>query len=111
MHDYLSESRHELFMQTNIKHDYFSMNVHLNDQHILAFIISDIEQLQSTQMFQKISSVSFIFIELMSITLKFILTSSSESLLLHTGIENSDDFSHCMIYIDDIFEEFQFFEN
>ena len=48
MHDYLSESRHELFMQTNIKHDYFSMNVHLNDQHILAFIISDIEQLQST---------------------------------------------------------------
>src|SRR5205809_157 len=64
VHDYLSESRHELFMQTDIKHDYFSVSIHLNDQHILVFIISDIEQLQSTQMSQKTSSVSFIFIEL-----------------------------------------------
>ena len=111
MHDYLSESRHELFMQTDIKHGYFSVSVHLNDQHILAFIISDIEQLQSTQMSQETSSASFIFVELMSIVLKFIPASSSESSLLHTGIENSDDFSQCMMYIDNIFEEFQFFED
>ena len=50
MHDYLSESRHELFMQTDIKHDYFSVSIYLNDQHILTFIISDIEQLQFTWM-------------------------------------------------------------
>src|SRR5436190_23819308 len=111
MHDYLSESRHELFMQTDIKHDYFSVSIHLNDQHILAFIISDIEQLQSIQMLQKTSSASFIFIELMSIILKSISASSSESSLLHTDIENSDDLSQCMIYIDDIFERFQFFED
>ena len=48
MHDYFLESRHELFMQTDIKHDYFSVSIHSDDQHILAFIISDIEQLQST---------------------------------------------------------------
>src|SRR5436190_9920510 len=100
MHDYLSESRHELFMQTDIKHDYFSVSVHSDDQHILTFIISDIEQLQSTQMLQKISSASFIFIELMSIILKSISASSSESSLLHTDIKNSDNFSQCMMYID-----------
>ena len=98
-------------MQTDIKHDYFSMSIHSDDQHILTFIISDIEQLQSTQMLQKISSASFTFVKLMSITLKFILTSSSESSLLHIDIENSNDFSQCMMYIDNIFEEFQFFEN
>src|SRR5947207_6114765 len=64
VHDYFSESRHELFMQTDIKHDYFSMSIHSDDQHILTFIISDIEQLQSTQMSQKTSSASFIFVEL-----------------------------------------------
>ena len=111
MHDYFSESRHELFMQTDIKHDYFSVSIHSDDQHILVFIISDIKQLQSTQMLQKTSSVSFIFVELMSIALKSIPASSSEFLLLHTGIENSDDLSQCMMYIDDIFEEFQFFED
>jgi len=47
----------------------------------------------------------------MSITLRSILTSSSESSLLHTDIKNSDDFSQCMIYIDNIFEKFQFFED
>ena len=62
-------------------------------------------------MLQKTSSTLFIFVELMSIALKFILISSSESSLLHTNIKNSDDFSQCMIYIDNIFEEFQFFEN
>src|SRR5947208_16259898 len=111
MHNYLSKFRHKLFMQIDIKHDYFSVSIYLNDQHILAFIISNIEQLQSTQMFQKTNSVLFIFVELMSIILKFISASSSESLLLHTDIENSDDFSQCMMYIDDIFEEFQFFED
>ena len=63
------------------------------------------------QIFQKISSASFIFVELMSIALKFISASSSEFLLLYTDIENSDDLSQCMMYIDDIFEEFQFFED
>ena len=111
MHDYLSESRHELFMQINIKHDYFSVSIHSNNQHILTFIISDIEQLQSIQMFQKISSASFIFIELISIMLKSISASNSESSLLHTDIKNSDNFSQCMMYIDDIFERFQFFED
>ena len=111
IHDYLSESRHELFMQTDIKHDYFSVSIHSDDQHILVFIISDIEQLQSTWMFQKTSSTLFIFVELMSIVLKSILIFNSEFLLLHTDIKNSDDLSQCMIYIDDIFEKFQFFKD
>ena len=43
--------------------------------------------------------------------LKFISASNSELSLLHTDIENSDDLSQCMIYIDNIFEKFQFFED
>ena len=93
VHNYLSEFRHKLFMQANIKHDYFFVSVHFENWYILAFIISGIEQLQPTQMSQETSSALFIFIKLMSIVLGSILAPNSELFLLHTNIENSDSLS------------------
>ncbi len=49
VYDYLSDPRHKVFIQTNIKYAYFSVNLYPNDRHIFTFIIPKIGQLQSTR--------------------------------------------------------------
>ena len=43
IHNYLSSSIHQIFMQVDVKHEYFSVRIHSENQHIFAFTISDIE--------------------------------------------------------------------
>ena len=47
VHDHLSDPHHRTFIQADIKHGYFSVILHPEDQHVFTFTISGIEQLQS----------------------------------------------------------------
>ena len=109
VHDHLLDSRHEILMSTNMKHVYSTINLHSDDRHIFAFIIFEIEQLQSIRMQQKFMSARFILIEMIYKVFDFISFFNSESSLLH--FENSSIFSSLFIYINDIFERFRTFED
>lgn len=109
IHDHLSDSRHEILMSVNMKHIYFTINLHSNDRHIFVFIISEIIQLLFIRMQQKSTPAKFTLTEMIYKTLKFIFFSSCEFSLLHS--ENSSMSSSFFIYINDIFDEFKTFKN
>jgi hypothetical protein len=109
-HDYLSNFNHECFMMTNLKHAYLMIQVHFDDRHYFAFIISDIEQLQLTRMHQRFMIASFIMSKLMiKILNKLSHLEKSESSLLQNAIVN--DSSLVTFYQDDILEKHRSFEN
>ena len=49
-HDYLFDFKHECFMTADLKHVYFTIEIHSDDREFFAFTISDLGQLQSTRM-------------------------------------------------------------
>jgi hypothetical protein len=49
-HDYLSDPRHAVLMQADLKHAYFSVPVHRDDRHVYAFSIPELGQFQPTRM-------------------------------------------------------------
>ncbi len=65
MHDNLADSRHHCLFSANLKHAYLRISLHSNDKRYFAFMISDIDQLQSTRMQQSSQSAKFTLIELM----------------------------------------------
>ena len=109
MHDHLSDSKHEMLMSADMKHAYFIINLHFDDRHIFAFIISEIDQLQFIRMQQEFMSAKFILIEMIYKALDFISFSNFESFLLH--FSDSSILSSLSTYMNDIFEEFRIFEN
>ena len=50
VHDYLAHPWHNIFMQADIQHGYYSVVLHPEDHHIFAFTILGIGQLQLTRM-------------------------------------------------------------
>ena len=108
VHDHFSNSRHEILMSTNIKHAYSTISLHLDDRHIFAFIISEIDQLHFIRMQQEFMSAKFIFTEMIYKAFDFISLFNFEFSLLH--FENSSIFSLLFTYMNDIFEEFRIFE-
>ena len=46
VYDYLADPRHKIYFMTDIKHGYYNVLLHPDNQHIFAFIISGIGQLQ-----------------------------------------------------------------
>ena len=105
IYDYLSSLIHQIFMQINIKYEYFSVRIHSENWHIFAFTVSDIEQLQLTCMSQETKSVSFIWMKLMNFILESISSSNSELSLLHFIIDISESLLSYTVYIDNIFSE------
>ena len=108
VHDYLTDPHHNVYFMTDIKYNYYNVLLHSDDQHIFAFIISDIEQLQLIQMSQRSCSARFIMSELMNITLESILSSDLKPSLLH--LMKSIALPQVIFYIDDIFESHMSFD-
>ena len=109
IHDHFSDSRHEVLMSTDMKHVYSTISLHSDDRHIFAFIISEIEQLQSIRMQQEFMFAKFTLIEVIYKVLDFISLSNFELSLLHSS--DSSIFSSLSTYMNDIFEEFRTFED
>ena len=80
------------------------MSIHSKNRHYLAFHISEIDQLQSTRMSQRIRTSSFTFTKFINILLRVIFAFDSKSSLLHNANESD---SNAEFYIDDIFDEFE----
>ena len=108
VHNYLTDLCHKIYFMTDIKHGYYNVLLHSDNQHIFVFIISDIEQLQLIWMSQRSHSVRFIISELMNITLRPILFSDLKSLLLH--LMKSISLSQVIFYMNDIFESYMSFD-
>ena len=108
VHDHLSDLCHKTFIQTDIKHGYFSVILHSEDWHIFIFTISGIEQLQLTQMSQESCSAGFTMSELMNILLEWISELSSELSLLHEDEGLSPPLT---FYMNDIFDRHSDFES
>jgi hypothetical protein len=47
IHDYLANPQHNVYMQADIKYDYFSVGVHPDDRHIFAFSVPGLGRLVS----------------------------------------------------------------
>ena len=101
VHNYLLDPRHVVFMQANLKHAYFTISLHPEDQHIFTFTIPGIGQLQPTHMPQGSRSARFTMLELSNIMLGPIPSLSSEPSLLHA--DNPMDPPPISFYQDDLF--------
>ena len=108
VHDYLSDLRHKMFFQTDIKHDYFSVVLHLNNCHLFLFSISEIEQLQLTQISQESQSADFTMSELMNIMLESISEPQSESSFMHEKLMKSVSIA---FYMNNLFSDHSDFES
>ena len=107
IHDNLSNSNHKILFSANLKHAYFTISMHSNDKHYFAFIIFEIKQIQSTKIQQKFKSTNFIMNEYVYRIFESLLPSIKKSSLLHSII--SKDLSSFVFYMDDFFEDFNFF--
>jgi hypothetical protein len=105
-HDYLSNSRHECFMIADLKHAYLMMYIHSDDRKYFVFIISELDQLQSTRMHQESMTASFTMSKLMCRTLEKV---SNESFLLQSVSSNYS--SSLTFYQDDILEKHESFDH
>ena len=104
VHDYLSDPRHGVFMQADIKHGYFAIPLHPDDRHLFAFTISGLGQLQPTRAPQGSGSSGFTMSELMNYTLGPIPYPDPEPSLLHTYTTGPDvEPPSASFYVDDIF--------
>jgi len=108
MHDNLADSRHRCLFSANLKHAYLRISLHSNDRHYFAFMISDINQLQSTRMQQSLQSAEFTLIELMYWAFEALPSSHRESSLLHSN--NLEKLSVMIFYMNDFFDGFRSFK-
>jgi len=108
MHDNLADSRHCCLFSANLKHAYLRISLHSNDKHYFAFMISDIDQLQSTRMQQSLQSAKFTLIELMYQAFEALSSSHRESSLLHSN--SFEKLSVMIFYMNDFFNDFRSFK-
>ena len=78
VHDYLENPLHRCLFKADAKHAYFTVELHPDDGHILAFTVPGYGQLQPTRMPQGSGSVSFEMIELVNIAFGQIPSSNAE---------------------------------
>jgi len=60
IHNNLTDSRHKCLMTVNLKHAYLTIDMHSKNKYYFAFIISEIDQLQSIRMQQEFQFIKFI---------------------------------------------------
>ena len=65
-HDILFNSVYDCLFSVNLKHVYFTINLHENNRYFFAFTILDIRQLQFIRISQKFKSADFIMIEIVN---------------------------------------------
>jgi hypothetical protein len=106
-HDYFFNSSYECFMIIDFKHTYLMIQVHFDDRHYFAFIISNMKQLQSTRMHQDSMIAFFIMSKLIIRALKKLFHLSESSLLQEDIMNNS---SSITFYQDDILDEHKSFD-
>ena len=105
MHNLLSIPSNKCLFSADIKHEYWVVNVHLDDRHYLVFHIPGIRQVQPTSMSQGARTSSFTFKKFMNIVLGPIPTPQPELLLIHR--KTTRDSAPFAFYIDDIFGAFK----
>jgi len=108
MHDNLTDSWHRCLFSANLKHAYLRISLHSNDKHYFAFMISDIDQLQSTCMQQSLQSAEFTLIELMYQVFEALSSSHRESSLLHSN--SLEKLPVMIFYMNDFFDDFRSFK-
>jgi len=108
MHDNLADSRHCYLFSANLKHAYLKIFLHLNDKHYFAFMISNIDQLQSTCMQQSSQSAEFTLIKLMYRAFKALSSSYRKSSLLH--FNSLEKLSVMIFYMNNFFDDFKSFK-
>jgi len=108
MHDNLADSWHRCLFSANLKHAYLKIFLHSNDKYYFAFMISDIDQLQSTRMQQSLQSAEFTLIELMYWAFEALSSSYKESSLLH--FNSFKKLSVMIFYMNDFFDDFKSFK-
>ncbi len=108
IHDNLTDSRHECLITVNLKHAYLTIDMHSEDKHYFAFIISEIDQLQSIRMQQESQSVKFIMIKVVYWVFETLSSSMKKFSLLH--FESSNTLSSLTFYMNDFFERFKNFK-
>ncbi|KAI1005394.1 hypothetical protein K3495_g2823 [Podosphaera aphanis] len=109
--DYLSDPRHLIYCQFDFKNAYWSIGVHPEDRHILAFFVDGIGQPQPTVLPQGCQSATFTLTELMYIifgeipllqkNLRASECDGSEPSLLRAPAQN--DTEPINFYMDDLF--------
>jgi len=108
MHDNLADSQHRCLFSANLKHIYLRIFLHLNDKYYFAFMISDINQLQSTCMQQSLQSAEFTLIKLVYRVFEALSSSHKESSLLH--FNSFKKLSVMIFYMNDFFNDFRSFK-
>ena len=109
VYNHLFNLKYKCLFSMNFKHTYFTISLYFNDKHYFAFTISGINQIQFTRIQQGSQSVKFIIIKLTYRAFEFISASNLKPFLLYS----SDSIISLLItfYMNDFFEEFQYFEN
>ena len=101
VHDYLSDPRHRVFIQADLKHGYFGIKLDKDYRHYYAFTVPGFGQLQPTRMPQGSGTSSFTMNELMNIAFGPIPAPQPEPSLF-----NLTDPPPLKFYLDDIFGGF-----
>ncbi|PPJ53210.1 hypothetical protein CBER1_11916 [Cercospora berteroae] len=101
-HAYLGHPSHATFSQFDLKNAYWTVQIHPDDRHYLAFSVPGIGQLQPTRMAMGARSSSFTMNELGNIAFGPLKGNPPEPSFLHNtqGPENPPDMT---FYIDDMF--------
>jgi len=109
MHDNLADSQHRCLFSANLKHIYLRISLYSNDKHYFAFMIFEINQLQSTRMQQSLQSAKFTLIEFMYRAFEALSSSHRESSsLLH--FNSLEKLSVMIFYMNDFFDDFRSFK-
>ena len=105
VHDLLSILSYQCLFSADIKHGYWTVNIHPDDGHYLAFYVPRIDQVQPTHMPQGARISSFSFNEFMNIVFGPIPVLQPEPSLLYR--KTAKDTTLLAFYMDDIFGVFK----
>lgn len=100
-HAFLSRPTHQVFSQFDLKNAYWTVQIHPDDRHFLAFSVPGIGQLQPTRMAQGARTSSFTMNELGNLAFGAIPDPDSEPSFLHGN--QPGELPQMTFYIDDMF--------
>lgn len=107
-HDYLSDPTHRIYMQADIKRDYFAVELNPDDREMFAFSILELGQVQPARMPQSSRTADFIMSELMNFTLDQMPVPKPEPSLIQP--ESPQEIAPIFPYADDLLGRHTSFE-
>ena len=108
IHDHLSNSQHKILFSIDLKHAYLTISLYFEDCHYFVFIISEIDQIQSTRMQQDSQLRDFTMNELAYTIYDSLSSFIKKSSLLH--FSDSEILSAITFYMNNFFDEFRSFD-